>query len=182
MTSRDVVFDESVVLARPPTPFSIYDDEYIVEAIIDERLDKQDDHHYLVKWLGYEDADNTWEPHEYVADTEALLKWEEVILRRKSDALVVVERQTSSTDVRVDFNCCVDDDNSPAETTEMRDAIGIPVALLDDEPNMYVESESITRNVIGVPRNAIGIHDAILDFSDEPSTYAEAITRPNADK
>jgi hypothetical protein len=41
MTSRDVVFDESVVLARPPTPFSIYDEEYIVEAIIDERLDGQ---------------------------------------------------------------------------------------------------------------------------------------------
>ena len=76
MTSRDVVFDESVVLARPPTPFSVYDEEYIVEAIIDEKVE-QGNRYYRVKWHGYENAD-TWEPHDHVADTEALLKWEEL--------------------------------------------------------------------------------------------------------
>ena len=32
---------------------------------------------YLVKWVGYDNKDdNTWELHEHVANTEALLKWE----------------------------------------------------------------------------------------------------------
>ena len=40
---------------------SIIDEEYEVERIIDKRT-RQGKVKYLVKWLGYEHCDNTWEP------------------------------------------------------------------------------------------------------------------------
>ena len=51
--SRDVIFNESVILTSPsliPRSSSI---EYQVEAIIDQR-DKNGITEYLVKWLGYD--------------------------------------------------------------------------------------------------------------------------------
>ena len=74
--SRDVVFDESVVLTKPRlVPDSGYD-EYQVESIIDQR-NKDGITEYLVKWLGYDDDKNTWEPHAHVADLMALDIWEQ---------------------------------------------------------------------------------------------------------
>jgi len=77
VTSRDVTFSESVVLARPPISYgtTCNDVEYIIEAIVDEDVIDRDKF-YLVKWLGYSESENTWEPHDNVTDTEALLKWE----------------------------------------------------------------------------------------------------------
>lgn len=75
--SRDVVFDESVVLEGPPTttiPGIATNNED--EAIIGVR-DVDGEKQYLVKWYGYSDDDNTWEPYSHVADTEALILWEE---------------------------------------------------------------------------------------------------------
>ena len=74
--SRDVVFDESVAMGMPQTLGIATDeeDEYPIDAIIDEKID-QNGKLYLVKWLGYSDDDNTWEPLEHVAGTEAYEKW-----------------------------------------------------------------------------------------------------------
>jgi hypothetical protein len=45
--------------------------EWQVEKILDDRLYYRK-HQYLVKWTGWPDSDNTWEPEEHVADTTAL--------------------------------------------------------------------------------------------------------------
>lgn len=37
-------------------------EEFTVEKIIDKRLDKDGKTEYLLKWIGYDDKDNTWEP------------------------------------------------------------------------------------------------------------------------
>lgn len=39
-------------------------DEYIVEKIIDSRINEKGVKEYLLKWIGYEEKDNTWEPEE----------------------------------------------------------------------------------------------------------------------
>lgn len=39
-------------------------DEYIVEKIIDSRINEKGIKEYLLKWIGYEEKDNTWEPEE----------------------------------------------------------------------------------------------------------------------
>ena len=41
--------------------------------------------HYLVKWLGYPENDNTWELYEHIAETQALHLWES----RQHEAMVV---------------------------------------------------------------------------------------------
>ena len=52
----------------------IDDDNFIVEAIIGEcHIDGEKQ--YLVKWLGYPNEENTWEPYSHVEDNEALDKW-----------------------------------------------------------------------------------------------------------
>ena len=89
--SRDVIFDESIVLSNSQSTLSnIADDEYIIEAIIGER-ENNGEKEYLIKWLGYDD--DTWEPTSHVMDTEALMEWND---RSKQHALLT--------------NCINDDD------------------------------------------------------------------------
>ena len=37
-------------------------EEYIVEKILDKRIEERKTVYYLIKWKGYGDEDNTWEP------------------------------------------------------------------------------------------------------------------------
>lgn len=46
-------------VADPPGP-----EEYVVEKIIDSRINEQGVKEYFLKWIGYDDKDNTWEPEE----------------------------------------------------------------------------------------------------------------------
>jgi len=78
VVSRDVVFNESIILNSSsilPRIISDENDEYEVDAIIDER-ETDGEKHYLVRWTGYSADDDTWEPLSHVADTEALRLWE----------------------------------------------------------------------------------------------------------
>ena len=60
---------------QEPEPIMIDgEDEFFVEAIVEERLHRRKKQ-YLVKWIGYQEL--TWEPEENVADTEALQLWED---------------------------------------------------------------------------------------------------------
>ena len=42
------------------------EEEYSVEKILDKRFDPNDKVEYLIKWKGYDDSDNTWEPIENI--------------------------------------------------------------------------------------------------------------------
>jgi len=75
--SRDIIFDESAVLHKSPVFVNKQDDvEYHIDQIVDERS-RNGTTEYLTKWTGYDDDDNTWEPYDHVADTQALEEWED---------------------------------------------------------------------------------------------------------
>lgn len=70
---------------EPPRPEPIDvegEQEWVVEAIVDEK-GKGRHRRFLVKWQGYPDSDNTWEPLANVEETEAMDVWEEK--RRRGD-------------------------------------------------------------------------------------------------
>ncbi|EFX82496.1 hypothetical protein DAPPUDRAFT_9024, partial [Daphnia pulex] len=47
------------------------EEEYIVEAIVDRRS-KNGHVEYLLKWIGYSDEDNTWEPQKNLNCTDLM--------------------------------------------------------------------------------------------------------------
>ncbi|EGU13057.1 RNA binding protein [Rhodotorula toruloides ATCC 204091] len=58
-----------------PEPMDVEgEEEYIVEAIVDEK-GRGRSKKYLVKWRGYPESENTWEGAANVEDTEALDVW-----------------------------------------------------------------------------------------------------------
>ncbi|GAA5846266.1 hypothetical protein JCM11251_007271 [Rhodosporidiobolus azoricus] len=64
---------------EPPRPEPIDVDgeqEYRIEKVVDEK-GKGARQRFLVKWEGYPDSDNTWEPLFNVDNTEALEEWEQ---------------------------------------------------------------------------------------------------------
>ncbi|VEN47619.1 unnamed protein product [Callosobruchus maculatus] len=48
-------------------------EEYIVDKIIDSRINDKGVKEYLLKWIGYDDKDNSWEPEENL-DCPSLIK------------------------------------------------------------------------------------------------------------
>ncbi|CAH1155303.1 unnamed protein product [Phaedon cochleariae] len=56
-----------------PEPAGETNEEYIVEKIIDSRINANGVKEYLLKWIGYNDEDNTWEPEENL-DCPSLIK------------------------------------------------------------------------------------------------------------
>jgi hypothetical protein len=62
-------------LIRDPSPKPTHD-VYVVEDIIDDRLNAEDKREYLVKWKGFSDRDNTWEPRENFIDLDVIKRYE----------------------------------------------------------------------------------------------------------
>ena len=73
IVSRDVVFDETKILSSDYTPPSD-NEEWEVDAIVDESI-IDGVPWYKVRWTGYDDSEDTWEPLEHVEDLDAFADW-----------------------------------------------------------------------------------------------------------
>lgn len=57
--------------------------EYIIEKILDKKIDSMGCARYLVKWQGYGSKDNTWEPIEYLASCDKAMQAYEISQAQK---------------------------------------------------------------------------------------------------
>ncbi|KAH7731925.1 Chromo domain containing protein [Aphelenchoides avenae] len=76
---------------------------FAVEHIVDKRVNTYGQTEYLVKWFGYEESENTWEPKESLTKSCRRLLWL-YEASRTPNAVPAVPRQSTPQTVPVDEN------------------------------------------------------------------------------
>jgi Chromo (CHRromatin Organisation MOdifier) domain len=112
-------------------------------SYVDERSTRDGNTEYLVKWTGYGDDANTWEPYDHVANTKALDEWEDRRgIRALGATLTNVIEEPSSYHEAV----------SCADAPHWRDAINAELDALDRNKTW----EFVDRKSIPLDRQPIG--------------------------
>merc|ERR1712080_213914 len=72
------------------------EEEYIVEKILNHRFTKKGKLEYFLKWKGFDDADNTWEPAENLNCQDLVEIYEAEREKKKKDKKAVKPKPTKT--------------------------------------------------------------------------------------
>jgi len=86
------------------------EEEYVVEKIVDSRKGKGGKKEYLLKWKGYPDSENTWEPQENLDCSDMIEAFEEKRKKKKDEGKRKAEDEGSAKKKK---KVTDEDDNKP---------------------------------------------------------------------
>jgi len=129
--------------------------EYEVEKIVDKKLDAFNNVHYYVKWLGYSESENSWEPLENLQTSTTLIKQFENSLQNSklnlsSNDIIYISDSDDSSIVQDDeissnalFKC---ESERANKQDEMSNSKTKPIKLPNEVINVQTSSSQFQRS------------------------------------
>ena len=81
-------------LTNPPNGEEDADgEEFVVEKVKRKKIGNGGQELYLIKWAGYSDSENTWEPREYLNCPKLIAKYEKRVKKKREFLLEKKKRR-----------------------------------------------------------------------------------------
>jgi len=96
----------------------LVEEEYVVEKVVDKKILDDGGILYLIKWEGYPDSDNTWEPKENITSKTLIAQYEKSLKSKESLEKSNVENESKSVEENLEK-----DDKTPGRKNKRKSTI-----------------------------------------------------------